>query len=55
MIVIIHQTVDMAEPVKALRHFVKNLQEKIAVIIRIKNRVPSIAAGGDMVNSSAVF
>jgi len=55
MIVVIHQTVDMAKPVKALRHFLKNRQKQIVVIMGMENASPLITTGGNVINGSAVF
>jgi len=47
--------VNMAKPVKALRHFLKSRQEQIVVIIGMENTALLIATGGNVINGAAVF
>ena len=55
MVVIVHQTVSVAEPVKALSDSEKGSEKQFAVGIIPKNRLPLIPPRSEVVQRSVVF
>jgi len=50
MIVIVHQTVGVAEPTEARHHFAKTAQKQRPILIIKKDRIPRIAARSDVID-----
>ena len=55
MIVIVHQAVGMAEPVKAVDDLGKSIEKKLPVGIVPKDGLLFVAPGGDVVKSTVVL
>ena len=55
MIVIVHQTVGVAEPVKAVDDLGKGIEKKLPVGTVSKDGLLFVAPGGDVVKSTVVF
>ena len=55
VVMIAHEAIGMAQPVVALLRFDKYLEEFKIVAIIMKYRLPSIAAGGDVIHGAGIF
>jgi hypothetical protein len=55
MTVVFHQTVSVAQPVKAVNDLAEDLQEGLAVPISVKNILPRVTARGHVVQSTVKF
>src|SRR5512145_2534806 len=55
MVVIIHQTIGVAEPVKAVNDFAEDLQEGLAVDIFVEDILSRVAARGHMIQRAVKF
>ena len=55
MIVIAHQAIGVAEPVKSLEDVKKNAEKELSIGFVFKDRLSLVAAGGDVVECSVVF
>jgi hypothetical protein len=55
VIVIAHQAIGVAEPVKSLDDVKKNAEKELSIGFVLKDRLSLVAAGGDVVECSVVF
>jgi hypothetical protein len=55
VIVVVHQTVGMADPVVALVDVLEGVQEFNAVVVVLEDGLSLVSAGSDVVHSAGVF
>ncbi len=55
MVVVVHQTVGMANPVTTLDDVLKCLEKELSVLIILIDSKPGVTPGGDMVEGSWEF
>src|SRR3972149_40239 len=55
VIVVVHQTVGVAQPVKTVDHLAHDLQERFAIAIVIEDIFSGVTSGGHMVNRTVKF
>jgi hypothetical protein len=55
MVVVIHQAVSMAKPVKSLGHLGKDSKKKLPITMIPKDRFLLVPPGGDVIERAVVF
>ncbi len=55
MIVVVHETISVTQPVKTLHHLPQNPEELIPITVITEDIPPGIAPRGNMINSAWIF
>jgi hypothetical protein len=55
MIMIVHKTIGMAEPMIPIIQLLQNIEQHPSIPIVLKNSPPRIPPGGDMINSLSIL
>ncbi len=55
MVVVVHEAIGVAEPMKACGYLIKGVKEELTVVIVLENSFPGIAPRGDVVDSPVIL
>ena len=55
MIMVVHEAIGMAKPVETIVDFFQDVEKEGTVFIIVKDLIPCIASGGDVIEGAFVF